>query len=114
MGYEKTIWQSGDTITAEKLNNMESGIEDSRGYEYSVEPDTDETLFSNTYTTFSSPEEPCAVSEGSELEKNIVDVIGEKSKIFVDFYNDNNEKLFEGEVEVVFLKMEFLLLESEI
>ena len=29
MSYEKTIWSKGDTITAQKLNNMESGIENS-------------------------------------------------------------------------------------
>ena len=28
MSYTPTTWQTGDTITAEKLNNMESGIED--------------------------------------------------------------------------------------
>lgn len=28
MSYTPTQWQTGDTITAEKLNNMESGIED--------------------------------------------------------------------------------------
>ena len=27
MAYVKTIWQTGDVITAEKLNNMEGGIE---------------------------------------------------------------------------------------
>lgn len=27
MAYTKTVWQTGDVITAEKLNNMESGIE---------------------------------------------------------------------------------------
>lgn len=27
MAYEKTTWTSGDVITAEKLNNMEDGIE---------------------------------------------------------------------------------------
>ena len=26
MSYEKTTWQNGDTITAEKLNNIENGI----------------------------------------------------------------------------------------
>lgn len=26
--YEKTTWQSGDIVTAEKLNNIEGGIED--------------------------------------------------------------------------------------
>ena len=28
MSYTPTQWQTGDTITAERLNNMESGIED--------------------------------------------------------------------------------------
>lgn len=27
MSYEKTVWSAGDTITAEKLNNIEAGIE---------------------------------------------------------------------------------------
>ena len=27
MAYEKTTWQAGDTITSEKLNNIEDGIE---------------------------------------------------------------------------------------
>ena len=33
MSYEKTTWSSGDTITAEKLNNIEDGIAgaDNRG-----------------------------------------------------------------------------------
>ena len=31
MSYEKQTWQSGDTITANKLNHMESGIENSGG-----------------------------------------------------------------------------------
>ena len=26
MGYNKTIWQTGDVVTATKLNNMENGI----------------------------------------------------------------------------------------
>lgn len=29
MSYEKTTWQNGDTITAEKLNKIENGIKDS-------------------------------------------------------------------------------------
>ena len=28
MSYEKTIWEIGDTITAEKLNNIEGGIDE--------------------------------------------------------------------------------------
>lgn len=32
MAYTPTNWQTGDTITAEKLNNMESGIAENDGY----------------------------------------------------------------------------------
>ena len=39
MAYEKQTWQNGDTITAEKLNHMEDGIENSSGYKYIVERD---------------------------------------------------------------------------
>lgn len=31
MAYEKQTWETGDVITAEKLNHMESGIEDGGG-----------------------------------------------------------------------------------
>lgn len=32
MAYTKTVWQTGDTITATKLNNMENGIEANDAY----------------------------------------------------------------------------------
>ncbi len=31
MAYEKTVWGTGDTITAEKLNHIEDGIEGTSG-----------------------------------------------------------------------------------
>ena len=37
MSYIPTNWQTGDTITAEKLNNMESGIDANAGYWIPVE-----------------------------------------------------------------------------
>lgn len=36
MAYTKTVWETGDTITAEKLNNMEGGIEDAQFPELST------------------------------------------------------------------------------
>lgn len=33
MSYEKTTWATGDVITAEKLNNIEDGVEDASGGE---------------------------------------------------------------------------------
>lgn len=32
MAYVKTTWETGDVITAEKLNNMEGGIEAGQGF----------------------------------------------------------------------------------
>ena len=37
MTYTKTVWETGDTITAQKLNNMENGI--ARLFECSIESD---------------------------------------------------------------------------
>ena len=31
MSYEPTVWQCGDTITAEKLNKLEQGVANSGG-----------------------------------------------------------------------------------
>lgn len=46
MPYEKHTWQTGETITAEKLNNIEDGVENSdKGYDYSL---TKTNLFSET------------------------------------------------------------------
>ena len=33
MAYQKTTWQTGDIITAEKLNNIQNGIENIVGFE---------------------------------------------------------------------------------
>ena len=41
MSYTPTNWQTGDTITAEKLNNMESGIEASNGIIIPITVDAD-------------------------------------------------------------------------
>ena len=32
MSYEKTNWQVGDTITAEKMNKIEDGVESAFGF----------------------------------------------------------------------------------
>lgn len=41
MSYTPTNWQTGDTITAEKLNNMESGITQNDGYWIPLTNDND-------------------------------------------------------------------------
>lgn len=56
MSYNKTTWSTGDTITAEKLNNIEGGIEEANSgdnnnilliHAYGIYDDYDETY---TYT----------------------------------------------------------------
>lgn len=44
MSYTPTNWQTGDTITAEKLNNMESGIAESGVYTVNIVNSGDDTL----------------------------------------------------------------------
>lgn len=36
VSYEKTTWETGDTITAEKLNNIETGIEEAGSSDFST------------------------------------------------------------------------------
>lgn len=56
MSYSPTTWQNGDTITAAKLNNMESGITaGENGWEV-----TTNTLFSESITTAGSSPAPVA------------------------------------------------------
>ena len=38
MSYNKTTWQTGDVITAEKLNNIEEGIENNRSLILNIIP----------------------------------------------------------------------------
>lgn len=49
MAYEKTEWKSGDTITAEKLNHMEDGIENINNLKIKYVPLTYDEEFT-TYT----------------------------------------------------------------
>lgn len=45
MAYVKTTWQTGDVITAEKLNNMEDGIEGAVAYDHVVNYDEGSSQF---------------------------------------------------------------------
>ena len=52
MSYTKTTWQTGDTVTAEKLNNIENGIEDIYTDDnpiFVVIEDADTSTLSKTY-----------------------------------------------------------------
>ena len=51
MSYEKHTWQTGETITAEKLNNLENEAND-RGYQYSYDL---QTIVNQTIEVGSTP-----------------------------------------------------------
>lgn len=74
MAYNKTTWQNGDTITAEKLNNMENGI-DSQPFimlvgHYIDDPD-EGTTSDHMLTPFADFEQ--AVADGKPILLNLVD-----------------------------------------
>ena len=47
MGYTKTNWQTGDIITAEKLNKLENGVVNASGFEVSFVTLTEENITSS-------------------------------------------------------------------
>lgn len=53
MAYNKTTWQNGDTITAEKLNNIESGIEETSSSEKLMKIDIEITYGAEAQVTVS-------------------------------------------------------------
>lgn len=64
MSYTKTTWQTGDTITAEKLNNIENGIEANETAISQI--DTSGDAYIVTYT--SSPSGPVTDTTYADLE----------------------------------------------
>lgn len=73
MAYNKTTWQNGDTITAEKLNNMENGI-DSQPFimlvgRYIDDPD-EGTSSCHRLTPFADFEQ--AIADGKSILLNLV------------------------------------------
>ena len=53
MAYNKTTWQNGDVITAEKLNNIENGIEETSSSEKLMKIDIEITHGAETQVTVS-------------------------------------------------------------
>lgn len=49
MAYTKTIWQTGDIITAVKLNNLEDGVEDNSLLTIDLSEDTWESVGEDEY-----------------------------------------------------------------
>lgn len=79
MSYEKQTWQSGDTITANKLNHMESGIENSGG-------SSDDNLFVITIsvedTVASSDKTWREITEAFNAGKNCIYIWNEERSYF--------------------------------
>ena len=73
MAYTKQVWNNGDVITAEKLNNLENGVAGSYPYincEYSVDSTQSTVTCTNTF------EELCAIAEAGTPIKAFIDVWG--------------------------------------
>lgn len=66
MSYEPTTWATGDTVTAEKLNNMEGGIESATPFMFNVE------YTSGGYTTPLTPGELTAAIMKRQLPTAVV------------------------------------------
>lgn len=75
MSYEKTTWQNGDTITAEKLNNIENGIETASGFECTS---IEETLFEGSVessTSYNGAYCSNVIIQNDDLTSDVVKVI---------------------------------------
>lgn len=100
MSYNKTNWTKGDVITAQKLNKMESGIENANGggsggqeeveqyYGIEIDTDTNNTIVNDISDVVEACEKgiPCAVVEDGK----IVNYLGVG---YVGYYNENVVKI---------------------
>ena len=64
MAYVKTVWETGDVITAEKLNNAEDGIEAAQPFvvHVSFDLDTEKSIMDKTFAEIRS-----ALMEGKNI-----------------------------------------------
>lgn len=81
MGYTPTEWKTGDVVTSEKLNNIESGIEDAETFfvtftpkegssEESIEVECDKTS-SEIWDAFSSGKQVIGLSYNNQNGENM-------------------------------------------
>lgn len=69
MSYTPTTWQTGDTITAEKLNNMESGIAEANKFDMLVNATV--TVLADASTTISCDKTVNEVETALSFGKNV-------------------------------------------
>ena len=112
MSYEKQTWQNGDTITAEKLNYMENGIENSGGYKYIVEISDEGLILYDSGTTISIPGEGFAAYQ-QEIEEPYMEWLESAALTGVCFsriYNSGDKvPFFEGEASVFKIDSDYII-----
>lgn len=112
MSYEKQAWQNGDTITAEKLNYMENGIENSSGYKYTVERDNEKQFLYDSGTTVFNPQEGLAGYQ-QEIEEPYMEWLESAALTGVCFsriYNDGDKlPFFEGETSILKIDSDYII-----
>ena len=103
MSYTPTNWQTGDTITAEKLNNMESGIENANEPLFVTLTPTGADL---SGTMNKSPQEIAeAVVSGKRIfiaVPSLGGLVGEMSQ-FIPVPTDGGDPLYEAWGNFVYL-----------
>lgn len=99
MAYEKTVWQSGDTITAEKLNKLEDGVENSYNYNSDIVIKEDGWEYSYGYTTILDSEHNFAISYLQSVEEYELPISPSTTKVHVYFW-EGNDLLFDGIADV--------------
>lgn len=112
MGYEKQTWQNGDTITADKLNYIEDGIENSSGYKYTVERDNEKQFLYDSGTTVFNPQEGLAGYQ-QEIEEPYMEWLESAALTGVCFsriYNNEDEfPFFEGETSILKIDSDYII-----
>lgn len=91
-GYVKNNWQTGDTVTAEKLNHMEDGIADGQTLVVTVTAEGNRKVADKTYNEIAQ-----AISNGSNVSakySNKMYVLGDLSAAAVSFFSLSTGRYF--------------------
>lgn len=102
MAYSKQTWANGDTITADKLNHMEDGIENigSNILEIGHQDEGDKMILDKTWNQIKNAMPNCIFVRDVEgiFEKGIVAYVGYQNNSYsVTVYMNNYEQIFYAE-----------------
>lgn len=112
MSYDKQTWVNGEVITAEKLNHIEDGIENSSGYKYIVERDDKGLILYDSGTTISIPGEGLAAYQ-QNIEEPYMEWLESAALTGVCFsriYNSGDKvPFFEGEASIFKIDSDYII-----